>query len=71
MSFIVTLQAVVAVLLSLAILVQHRAAGLSTALGGTGETTVIQRRGAERVLFRATIVLSIVFFALTLLDWYI
>ena len=39
-------------------------------MGGTG-VTYVQRRGAEKVLFQATIVLSTVFFLLTILDWFI
>jgi len=70
MSFIVYLQAVIAVLLILSILLQHKATGLSATFGGT-DTSYVQRRGAERVLYQASIALSIVFFALTVLDWYV
>lgn len=70
MSFILSIQAVLAGLLSLCILLQHRASGLSSSMGGMG-TTFVQRRGAERVLHQATIVMGILFFLLTILDWYI
>lgn len=69
MNVIILLQAVFGVLLSLSILLQHRASGLSATFGGS-DTSYVQRRGAERVLFRGTIVLSILFFALTVVDWY-
>jgi protein translocase SecG subunit len=69
MNIIVYLQAVLAILLSLSILLQHRAAGLSATFGGSDQSFV-QRRGAERVLYRAAAVLAIAFFALTVLDWY-
>ncbi len=69
MTLIVYIQAILAILLSLSILLQHRAAGLSAVFGGN-DTSYVQRRGAERVLYRASIVLSIAFFALTVLDWY-
>lgn len=70
MSFIVYIQAVIAILLSVSILLQHRASGLSATFGGT-DTSYVQRRGAERVLYQATVALSIAFFALTVLDWYV
>ena len=70
MQFIVYLQAVIAVLLIMSIVMQSRGTGLSATFGGT-DTSFVQRRGAERVLYQGTIVLSIAFFALTLLDWFI
>lgn len=70
MSFIVYIQAVIAILLSVSILLQHRASGLSATFGGA-DTSYVQRRGAERVLYQATVALSIAFFALTVLDWYV
>lgn len=70
MNFIVFIQAVLGVLLSFAILLQHRASGLSATFGGS-DTSYVQRRGAERVLYQGTIILSIAFFALTVLDWYV
>lgn len=71
MSFIASIQAVLGVLLAAAILLQHRSSGLSAAVGGMDSTSYVQRRGAERVLHRATIVLSVAFFGLTILDWYV
>lgn len=53
----------IALALSFAITLQQRMAGLSATFGGTGGSYV-QRRGAERLLFQATIVLGILFFAL-------
>ncbi len=70
MSFIVSIQAVLALLISLAILLQHKASGMSIGMGGGG-VTYVQRRGAEKVLHQATIVMSIAFFVLTLADWFI
>jgi len=54
------LQAVVSVLLILSILVQNRASGLGSAFGGSGVIHV-KKRGAEKVLFIATIVLAAIF----------
>jgi protein translocase SecG subunit len=71
MNIIVLIQAVLAVLLSLAILLQHRASGLSATFGGQSDTSYVQRRGAERVLYQGTIVIAIAFFILTFVDWFI
>jgi protein translocase SecG subunit len=70
MSFIAYIQAVLAVLLIFIVLLQHRAAGLSATFGGN-DTSYVQRRGAELFLFKAGIIVSVVFFALTVVDWYI
>lgn len=52
---------VLGLLLSIAILLQHRASGLSATFGGTG-TTYVQRRGAEKVLFTFTVWVAVLFF---------
>ncbi len=70
MGTIVFIQAILAVLIIIAILLQHRASGLSVGMGGGG-VTYVQRRGAEKVLHQGTIIMSIIFFALTILDWFI
>lgn len=70
MNYIVYLQAAVGVLLAASILLQHRASGLSATFGGN-DTSYVQRRGAERAIYQASIVLSFAFFGLTLLDWYV
>ncbi len=61
---------ILAILLSVSILLQHRASGLSATFGGSG-SVVIQRRGAEKVLFRFTVWIAIAFFALAVLQWYL
>lgn len=71
MSFLVYTQAILAALMMLGILLQHRAAGASSTFGGQQDTSFVQRRGAELMLYRATVVISFVFFALTVLDWYV
>lgn len=65
------LHIIITLLLILAITVQTRSAGLSSAFGGSGAANVVQRRGAEKVIFKATIYLSIAFFALSVLRWYV
>lgn len=51
------------ILLSICILLQHRASGLSATFGGAG-ATYVQRRGAEKLLFQVTIWTSVLFFGL-------
>jgi protein translocase SecG subunit len=70
MSFIVYIQAILAVLIIFSILLQHRSSGLSATMGGAG-VTYVQRRGAEKFLYQGTVILSIIFFVLTILDWFI
>lgn len=53
-------QAVVSVLLILCILIQNRSSGLSSTFGGSGSVQV-KKRGAEKVIFNATIVLAVLF----------
>lgn len=53
-------QAIVAIILIVAILIQNRSSGLSSTFGGTG-TISTTKRGAEKLVFRATIVLSVIF----------
>ncbi|MFA6522945.1 MAG: preprotein translocase subunit SecG [Candidatus Peribacteraceae bacterium] len=67
---ITALQVVISIILSLFILLQHRASGLSATFGGSG-AIAIQRRGAERFIFVASIWLSVAFFGLTILEWYV
>jgi preprotein translocase subunit SecG len=60
-TFLKIFSLIVSILLMLAILVQNRGAGLSAALGGGGDTITTTKRGAEKVLYNATIVLAILF----------
>lgn len=64
------IEAVTGVLLALLILLQHRASGLSATFGGAG-TTYVQRRGAEKFLFTATVWLSVIFLGIAVLLMYI
>ena len=60
-----TAQIVIAVLLIAAILLQSRGAGLGAIFGGEGNV-YRSRRGIERKLFVATIVMSVLFFGIAL-----
>ena len=70
MAIITTILVIDSFLLCLCILLQHRAAGLSATFGGIG-TSYVQRRGAEKLLYQVSIWLSVVFFSITILLWYI
>jgi preprotein translocase subunit SecG len=59
--FLPGIQIALAVVLTVAILLQQRGAGLGGAFGGSEGSVHYERRGFERTLFRATIVISILF----------
>ncbi len=61
------IQVITSVLLVTVILMQSRGAGLSGVFGG-GSTGAVKstRRGPEKIIFRATVVLSIIFLGLSL-----
>lgn len=61
---VLILQVISAILLALCILVQNRGSGLSATFGGTGGFYAT-RRGAEKILARATIVFLIGFLVLS------
>lgn len=62
------LQIITAVLIVVLILLQERSAGLSGLLGGGGEGFYQTRRGLEKIVFYATIVLVFVFVGLAVIE---
>ena len=58
-------QIIIAVLLMIAILMQNRGAGLGGVFGGSGGV-YLTKRGLEKKLFIATIVLAAIFILLSL-----
>ncbi|MCD6094759.1 preprotein translocase subunit SecG [bacterium] len=62
-------QIIVSFLLIASILLQQRGSGLSSVFGGSGEGGYFQKRGMEKILFRSTIFLSIIFFALAIANF--
>lgn len=62
-------QIVLAVILMGLILIQSKGAGLSGVFGGEGNV-YSTRRGAERIVFIATIVVAVMFFGVALLNVY-
>ena len=69
MALLMIIEVAIALLLSLLILLQHRASGLSATFGGAG-ATYIQRRGAEKLLFQMSIWLSVAFFVIAIYMMY-
>jgi len=59
-------QIVVSILLMVAILLQNKGAGLGGVFGGTGGGVYMTKRGLEKKLFIATIVLAAIFILLSL-----
>lgn len=62
------LQAISATLLVVAILLQSKGTGLGAAFGGGGSLYRTEKRGAEKVLFRATLLFAALFFGLLVVD---
>jgi len=60
-------QITISILLVIAILLQQRGGGLSSVFGG-GESIYRTRRGMEKTIFWATIVLAILFLATAFLN---
>ncbi len=70
MNTITIIHVAVAITLSISILLQHRASGLSATFGGSG-STYVQRRGAEKLLYHVSVWLSVAFFALAIIRWFV
>jgi preprotein translocase subunit SecG len=60
-------QLIVAILLMVSILMQSRGSGLSGVFGGS-DNVYRTKRGVEKFLFTATIVLAVLFFAVSFLN---
>lgn len=65
MQWLKIIQIVVAILLMASILVQNRGGGVSGIFGG--ESIYRTKRGIEKSLFYATIVLAVLFFAVAII----
>lgn len=59
-SFFTVTQIIISILLIISVLAQQRGSGLSATFGGGGEVFT-GKRGAEKVLFNATIILTVLF----------
>lgn len=69
MNYISLAQVILSIILIILILLQERTSGLSGAFGGSGEGGAYQtRRGFERIIFAATIVIAVAFAVLSLIS---
>lgn len=66
MDYLTIIQLIIAISLMSVILVQNRGGGMSGIFGGGGANVYMTRRGFEKKLFVATIVLSVLFFVVSL-----
>ncbi|PIR93325.1 preprotein translocase subunit SecG [Candidatus Falkowbacteria bacterium CG10_big_fil_rev_8_21_14_0_10_43_10] len=67
MNILTVLQTIIAVALIIVILLQQRGAGLGGVFGGGDSSNVFNtKRGVEKTLFRATIMLAAIFIILAL-----
>ncbi len=60
-------QLIVAIVLMIVILLQNKGGSLSNVFGGGGSNIYMTKRGMEKKLFISTIVLAVLFFAISLL----
>ena len=60
-------QIVISILLISAILIQQKGSGLGSAFGGESGNLYSTKRGVEKILFYATIVLAVAFLAIAVL----
>lgn len=65
MELIKIVQIVIAILLIISILLQNKGAGLGGVFGGGGDI-YMAKRGFEKKIFNFTIILSVIFLALSL-----
>lgn len=66
MTWIKIAQLVISILLILTVLLQNRGTGLGSTFGGSGGV-YLTKRGLEKKLFIATIVLAVLFFVVSVL----
>lgn len=65
---IAIIQIIISIILIVLILLQERSSGLSGIFGGSESEFYSHRRGMEHLIFIATIVLAVIFAALSLLS---
>jgi preprotein translocase subunit SecG len=67
MKFLTLVQIVISILLISTILLQSKGTGLGSAWGGGGSATYHSKRGLEKVLFKLTIGLAVLFIVTSIL----
>lgn len=65
------IEVVVAILLMAAVLVQNKGAGLSSTFGGATSQAKTVKRGPEKFIFNATIVLAVIFVGLSIAQLFV
>lgn len=65
-SVLIIIQLVVSVLFVLSVLVQSKGSGLSGALGGQMGAIQSTKRGAEKIVYKASLILGLLFVLLSL-----
>jgi preprotein translocase subunit SecG len=66
-NILIVIQIVVSVLFMLSVLVQSKGSGLSGAISGQAATVQSTKRGAEKLVSQASVVLAIIFVLLSLI----
>ena len=69
-NFLLILNIVLSIVVVVLILIQGRGAGLGSAWGGSGERFQT-RRGIERVVLFLTVIFSVVFFIVSLINLFV
>ena len=69
-NFLLVVNIILAILITVFILLQGKGAGLGSAWGGGGETYQT-RRGLEKVTLKATVILIIIFFIVSAVNLFI
>ncbi|MFH1947581.1 MAG: preprotein translocase subunit SecG [Candidatus Magasanikbacteria bacterium] len=64
---LIIIQIIMAIALVVVILLQQKGSGLGAAFGGSSNI-YSTKRGVDKILFRATIVVSIIFFGVAILN---
>lgn len=67
MNIITIAQIIISLLLIAIILIQQKGSGLGSAFGGESGNLYSTKRGVEKILFYATIVLAVAFLAIAIL----
>lgn len=68
MEYLKYIQLGIAVLLVVAILLQNRGGGMSGLFGGSDGNVYMTKRGFDKKIFYATIVLAVLFFSVSLIS---
>lgn len=67
MNIVTIAQIIISILLISVILIQQKGSGLGSAFGGESGNLYSTKRGVEKILFYATIVLAVAFLAIAIL----